>query len=128
MTTVSLLGYLVPAGDRDTVTPVTVFGYPLGHASARAAAESRLDQVGLSYLADRWALELPGREEPISVEIVEATPELLTVKSVDFGHNADYGTRITLDVPVCGCPKLCTEPETMHGACELLLRLSRSPA
>ncbi|MBA2311033.1 MAG: hypothetical protein H0W01_17450 [Pseudonocardiales bacterium] len=95
-----LLGYLVAAGDHDTVTPVTVFGYPLGHPSPRAAAESRLEQVGLSYLADRWALELPDREEPIRVEIVEATPELLTVQSVDFGYEADYGTRITLDVPV----------------------------
>lgn len=87
------------------LAPVTVFGYPLGGGSPREDAERRLDEVGLSYLADRWLLDVPGRVEPIStisVEIVEANPQRITVKNVDFGDERDYGTRFTLDVPITG--------------------------
>lgn len=95
-----LLGYLVPSAEDDTAAPVTVFGYSLGPISARNDAERRLDEVGLSYLADRWLLDVPDHGEPINVEIVEADPERLVVKNVDFGYHQDFGTRFTLDVPV----------------------------
>ena len=76
-----LLGYVVPT-DGALFTPVTVFGYPLAPAGARDDAERRLDEVGLDYLADRWILQVADQPEVISVEIVEANPETLTVKNV----------------------------------------------
>jgi len=94
-----LLGYLVPTDD-GIVTPVTVFGYPLDPAGARGHAERRLDEVGLDYLADRWTLKVSEHAEAISVEIVEANPETLTVKNVDYGDSLNYGHRFTLKIPV----------------------------
>ena len=67
-----LLGYL-DTGDEGMLAR-TVFGFPLGVAGDEAAARSTLDSIGLSYLAERWMLALPSREERITVEIVEATP------------------------------------------------------
>jgi hypothetical protein len=96
-----LLGYVVPNAD-GSFTPVTVFGFALAVPCARDEAERRLDEVGLSYLADRWLLDLDDRVEPITVEIVEAGPRMVTVKCVDFGYEQNYGTLFTLTVPVEG--------------------------
>ena len=93
-----LLGYLV--GGDGAVQATTLFGYPLGAPGDEAAAERVLDSIGLSYLADRWLLTLPDRREPIAVQIVEASPQHLTVKSVYYSYEGDYGTPFTLDVPV----------------------------
>ena len=93
-----LLGYL-DTGDEGMLAR-TVFGFLLGVAGDEAAARSTLDSIGLSYLAERWMLALPSREERITVEIVEATPDRLVVKSVDYGYEGDYGTQFTLAVPV----------------------------
>ncbi len=96
-----LLGYIVPEAE-GRVTPVTVFGLALAPPGPRDEAERRLDEVGLSYLADRWLLDVDGREEPVNVEIVEAGPHTVTVKCVDFGYEQNYGTLFTLAVPVDG--------------------------
>ncbi|RKF23943.1 hypothetical protein [Micromonospora globbae] len=96
-----LLGYLVPV-EEGVFAPVTVFGHPLGEAGDREDVERTLDAVGLSYLADRWMLQLPERDEPIAVQLVEASPERLVVQNVDFGYEGDYGTRFHLDVPETG--------------------------
>lgn len=93
-----LVGYLVP-GESGTWTPVTVFGLPVDGPVDLDDAERRLDEVGLSHLAQRWLLDLPDAG-PIAVQIVEATPSVLTLASVDFGSDVEYGTRFTLDVPV----------------------------
>ncbi|MFI9383033.1 hypothetical protein [Kutzneria sp. NPDC052558] len=90
-----LLGYLRPVGDR--FEPVTVFGHPLGEAADEDEAVARLEAVGLSYLAERWLLTLPDRAEPIAVQVVEADPDQVRVKSVD--HRADIGALFTLPVP-----------------------------
>jgi hypothetical protein len=95
-----LLGYLVPDGE--LVIPVTVFGYELGDAADEYDASQVLESVGLSYLADTWVLSIAGRDEPINVQIVEASPETLRVKSVDYGWEQDYGTIIDLPVPETG--------------------------
>lgn len=98
-----LIGYLVPKGaEGDLVVPVTVFGYPLGEAMDADAAQRMLDAEGLSYLADRWLLSLQGRDEPISVQIVEINPQRMRVKNVDFGYEGDYGEMFTLPVPAQG--------------------------
>lgn len=95
-----LLGYLVPDGE--LFIPVTVFGYELGAASDEYDASQALESIGLSYLADTWVLTIPERDEPINVQIVEASPEALKVKSVDYGWEQDYGTIIKLPVPETG--------------------------
>ncbi|WP_220377913.1 hypothetical protein [Streptomyces inhibens] len=59
--------------------------------------------MGLSYLAQDWLLSLPGRPEPVAVQIVEATPQQLRVKNVDYGYaDADIGHIFVLDVPAAG--------------------------
>ncbi len=41
-------------------------------------------------------------QAPIQVEIVEASPQRVVVKNVDFGSKLDYGTRFTLSTPIDG--------------------------
>ncbi len=77
-----LLGYLRPVdGSANRFLPVTVFGNPLGDEADEHEAQQVLDSTGLSYLAGRWLLTLAGRPEPLAVEIVEASPEQLRVKT-----------------------------------------------
>ena len=98
-----LLGYLRPVDDAPSqYIPVSVFGYALEAPSDEYDAQQILESAGLSYLADRWLLTLDGRSEPISVQIVEASPQRLLVKNVDFGYEGDIGTTFLLDVPVDG--------------------------
>lgn len=98
-----LLGFLRPIDDAPSqYVPVTVFGYPIGDPVDELDAQHVLESVGLSYLADRWLLTLSGRAEPISVQIVEASPDRLTVKNVDFGYEGDIGQIFVLDVPAGG--------------------------
>ncbi len=94
-----LLGFLVPDGLR--FTPVTVFGYSIAAPADREDAEETLNRLGLSYLAERWTLHREG-QAPIQVEVVEASPQRVVVKNVDFGSDHEYGTRFTLDAPVDG--------------------------
>jgi hypothetical protein len=103
-----LLGYLRPVDDAPgRYIPVTVFGYALGDPTDEYDAEQILEAVGLSYLADRWLLTLDGRTEPISVQIVEASPQRLLVKNVDFGYEGDIGKTFVLDVPADGRLQRC---------------------
>ncbi len=95
-----LLGYLVPEGE--LFAPVTVFGYKLSDAADEYDASQVLESIGLSYLADTWMLSIAGRDEPINVQIIEASPEALRVKSVDYGWEQDYGTIIDLPFPETG--------------------------
>jgi hypothetical protein len=98
-----LLGYLCPVDDSaERFVPVTVFGYPLGNEADEHDAQHVLDSVGLSYLADRWLLTLDEHPDPISVEIVEASPDQVRVKNVDFSYPADIGQIWVLSVPVSG--------------------------
>lgn len=95
-----LLGYLVPEGE--LFTPVTVFGFGLASAADEYTAGQVLESIGLSYLADTWSLSIDGRDDSINVQIVEASPQNLRVKSVDYGWEQDYGTVIDLEVPEKG--------------------------
>ncbi|MEU8663739.1 hypothetical protein [Actinoplanes philippinensis] len=95
-----LLGYLSPVeGVADRFVPLTVFGHPLGDEGDEHDARQILDETGLSYIASRWSLTLGGRPEPISVEIVEASPERLRVRNVDYGYEGDIGDIFVVDVP-----------------------------
>ena len=93
-----LLGYIAPTDEAFQAR--TIFGYPVGAVSDSGEAEQTLELIGLSYLAERWWLSIDGRDEPITVQIVEVTPVKVTVNSVDYGYEGDYGTAFTLDVPI----------------------------
>lgn len=95
-----LLGYLVP--EDGAHRPVTVFGYPLDDPMDESAAESVLESVGLSYLADKWLLALEDGET-MDVIIQEASPDRLVVANADFAQVVGtIGDRYVLDVPESG--------------------------
>lgn len=84
--------------------PTTVFGHPVGEACEREDAEHHLRGVGMSYLAEKW--ELQEDDDWIAVEIVEASPQQVTVSVVDMGHIDRYGERHVLAAPVGGALRL----------------------
>lgn len=95
-----VLGYLRPTDQEGSYIPVGPFGYPLAGAADEDTARAALDTAGLAYLAERWLLSVPGRAEPVSVRIVEVTPERMRVANEDFGYEeADYGQIFVLEVP-----------------------------
>lgn len=96
-----VLGYLRPEGGGHV--PVTPFGLPVAGPVPRAEARAALDALGLAYLAEPWLLTVPGREEPVTVRIVEVTPERMRVANADYGYeDADIGHVFVLDVPETG--------------------------
>ncbi|MFD8543404.1 hypothetical protein [Streptomyces sp. NPDC059649] len=99
-----LLGYLRPVeAAPGRFVPVTLFGHPLADPSAEEHARRCLDHTGLDYLAQDWLLSLPDHPEPVAVQIVEATPQQVRVKNIDYGYpDANIGHIFVLDVPVTG--------------------------
>lgn len=90
-----LIGYLAPLGD--LWVPSAIFGLPLGEPTDRDEAEERLRGYGLGYLAERWEHRHDG--EWITVSIVEARPQEVTLSFADYGHPELYGARKTLRSP-----------------------------
>ncbi|MBR8743209.1 hypothetical protein [Nocardiopsis sp. MG754419] len=96
-----VLGYLAPKEDGHV--PVTPFGHPLAGALPEVEAREVLTRSGLAYLADPWLLSLPGRDEPVTVRIVEVTPRRMRVANADHGYEeADIGHVFVLEVPEPG--------------------------
>lgn len=105
-----LIGYLQPAADdADLVIPVTLFGYPLADEPGEDWwAEQVLEDLGLSYLADRWELV---REDGTTSRVVisECSPERVVVALAEFAQviapdgvdrsTEDWGKQWTLPVP-----------------------------
>ncbi|MCX5418159.1 hypothetical protein [Streptomyces sp. NBC_00078] len=96
-----LLGYLCPVnGTPVQFIPVTVFGYPLAAPTDQDQARHVLQSTGLSCLAEPWLLTVPDRAEPVTVQIIEATPRRLRVRNTDYGYQgASFGEVIILAVP-----------------------------
>lgn len=103
-----LVGYLRPAGTDAAgdplVLPLTLFGHPLSDEAGEVWwAEDLLEQRGLSYLADRWALVDEDGEER-RVVIIECSPERLVVALAEFAHVVgrpaeNFGKQWVLPVP-----------------------------
>lgn len=91
------IGYV--ASENGGFSAYTLFGYPLVDAVDEFDAEHALDSAGLRYLADRWLLTIDEHDRPLRVEIVESTPDAVTVKHIDYGDDDRWGTLYTLDVP-----------------------------
>ena len=92
------VGYIAPADDG--FSAYTLFGYLLCADVDLDDAEKALDATGLRHLAERWLLTVDHRDDPLVVEVVEATPASVTVKHIDYGDDDSWGTLYTLDVPV----------------------------
>lgn len=92
-----LLGFLAPSDG--SFVPLTVFGHALGTPMDQDAAERVLDAVGLSCLAERWRFRTT-EGESISIEIIEASPERVVIKNVDFGYEGQYGEQFVLPTPL----------------------------
>lgn len=87
-----LLGYLAPPSDvTNTFRPVTIFGYPMAPPLELADAQQVLDDLGLSYLAERWYLTVDGSGESIAVTIAEISPHQMTVRNADYGYEGNIG-------------------------------------
>lgn len=97
-----VLGYLEPV-DGGRFCPVNPFGHPVGGPGEEDAARAALEAKGLSYLADPWLLSVPGRQEPVTVRIVEVSPVRMRVANADYGYEeVGYGHVFVLDVPETG--------------------------
>jgi hypothetical protein len=92
-----LLGYLEPVGER--LRPVSPFGHPLAEAGDRPDAESRLEELGLRYLAEPWLLDVADRPDPVRVRILEVRSDRVVLQ--EFVTEGIYsGERYTLEPPV----------------------------
>jgi len=97
-----VLGYLEPV-DAGGYRPVTPFGHPVAGTGEEDDARAALDSLGLAYLAEPWLLTVPGRDEPVTVRIVEVTPQRMRVANADHGYEeADIGHVFVLEVPETG--------------------------
>lgn len=92
-----LIGYVTPTPSAQW-SPCTVFGVAIAEPTARDEAEAFLQSYGLGYLAERWSYHEKG--QPITVQIVEASPTQVTLRFVDYGHPDIFGTMKCLRVPV----------------------------
>lgn len=82
-----LIGYLRPETETpDAVTPVTLFGHPLADEPGEQWwAEQVLEDLGLSYLAERWELQRPDGGTS-RVVITECSPDRVVVKLAEFAQ------------------------------------------
>jgi len=96
-----LIGYLAP-DEGDDVVPMTLLGTVAGEPTDEWSAGQVLDDLGLSYLADRWVLVHEDGSEQ-RVVLVEVGPDRVVVANADFaqvvGAPRDIGEQIVLDVP-----------------------------
>ncbi|MBV0895844.1 hypothetical protein [Microbacterium sp. NC79] len=90
-----IVGWIVPAGD--LWQGVDVLGRTVGEPAEWLDVEERLEEWGISFLADAWTLELP--EGPTRVRLVEVTPDGIVVKTEDFGAIDAPTTRYDLPWP-----------------------------
>lgn len=65
---------------------LTVFNYPLQEYATEQQAISALRATGLQILAEKWSFFDPELTDWYSCVIVEASPEKIRYKIVDWGH------------------------------------------
>lgn len=77
-----LLGWMRPEGEG--FVPIDLLGRARAGALDWLAAEELLDELGIGYLADPYALERPDAPT-LRVRIIEVSTERIRVKLDDFG-------------------------------------------
>lgn len=85
------VGYL-RLSENDQFVPIDLMWNELGGPQELTDAEALLEELGLSYLAEDWLLDVEGHPEPVKVRIREITPGQITVANADYGYPADIGT------------------------------------
>lgn len=92
------VGYLrLCEGDR--FVPMDLMWNELSGPQELTKAEALLEELGLSYLAEDWLLDVEDHPEPVKVRIREITPRQITVANADYGYPADIGTPFVLSNP-----------------------------
>lgn len=76
-----LLGWIRPEGDHWVA--ISLLGRQVTEPVDWLSAEAALDELGLTYLAGVWTLQLGG--EPLAVRIVDVAPGRVVVQTDDFG-------------------------------------------
>ncbi|WP_061712638.1 hypothetical protein [Kocuria palustris] len=92
------VGYL-RLSENDRFVPIDLLWNELGDPQELTDAEALLEELGLSYLAEDWLLEVEDHPEPVKVRIREITPAQITVANADYGYPADIGTLFVLSNP-----------------------------
>ena len=91
-----LAGYL--DGTDPSVTPRTLFGYPLAPAGLVADAVRVLDERGLACLGDRWVLTRDDGER-VDVVIMSAYADRVEVVETEYGFHGPDSPRHLLRAP-----------------------------
>ncbi|GFZ82817.1 serine/threonine protein phosphatase [Nesterenkonia alkaliphila] len=92
------VGYVRMSED-DRFIPIDLMWNEIGGPQELTDAEALLEELGLSYLAEDWMLDLEDHPEPVKVRISEITSNRITVASIDYGYPADIGTSFELPNP-----------------------------
>lgn len=92
------VGYL-RISENNGFVPIDLMWNEVGEPQELTDAETLLEELGLSYLAEGWLLDVEDYPEPVKVRIREITPEQITVANADYGYPADIGTLFVLPNP-----------------------------
>ena len=99
------VGYLRMNEDNQFV-PIDLMWNELSTPQELTAAEALLEELGLSYLAEDWLLDVENHPEPVKVRIREITSTRIVVASVDYGYPDDIGRSFELPNPAIGLRRI----------------------
>lgn len=92
------VGYLRMTEDGQFV-PIDLLWNEVAEPLELTQAEALLEELGLSYLAEPWWLEIPDHPERVKVRIQEVTPDQVVLSNADYGYPADIGAPFTVSNP-----------------------------
>lgn len=88
------VGYLRMTDDGQFV-PIDLLWNDVADPLDLSQAEELLEELGLSYLAEQWWLEVTDHPERVKVRIQEVTADTVVLANADYGYPADIGTTFT---------------------------------
>ncbi|MGO2005428.1 MULTISPECIES: hypothetical protein [Micrococcaceae] len=91
------LGYLKMT--EEGFVPIDLLWNELEAAMELTAAEARLEEPGLGYLAEDWWLDVDNQAERVKVSIREVSMERVVVANADFDYPEDIGFEFVLANP-----------------------------
>lgn len=114
-----LVGWMVPDGELFAV--MDLLGRRLGDAVEWLDAEELLDELGIGYLADPFALAVDG--QTLRVRLTEVSTERIRVKKDDFGAIDVPLVEFTLEWPMPATLRPMTADEVRHGVPDFIGRV-----
>lgn len=88
------VGYLRMT-DAALFVPIDLLWNEIGEPMELTQAEQLLEDLGLSYLAEQWWLEVDDHPERVKVRIQEVTAGTVVLANADYGYPADIGATFT---------------------------------